>query len=60
VPVLDVAQDHSKYFDWHHTEGDTADKLDPADLSLATAAFANLTWALASAPELLGRTAPLP
>jgi Iap family predicted aminopeptidase len=60
VPVLEVAQDMSKYFDWHHTEGDTSDKIDDATIALATAAFANLTWSLLSAPELLPRTAPAP
>jgi carboxypeptidase Q len=60
VPIVDVLQDMSRYFDWHHTEGDTSDKIDPDDLSRATAAFANLTWALVTAPEVLARTAPVP
>jgi carboxypeptidase Q len=53
VPGLAVAQDMSDYFEWHHTQGDTADKIDPAQLALATAAFASLTWMLADAPERL-------
>jgi hypothetical protein len=60
VPLLDIAQDPAAYFDWHHTAGDTVDKLDPLNLGLATAAFAHLTWALATAPERLPRPAPLP
>ncbi len=53
VPGLAVAQDQSAYFDWHHTQGDTVDKIDPQEIALATAAFAALTWALADAPERL-------
>jgi carboxypeptidase Q len=60
VPIIELGQDFSRYFDWHHTEGDTADKLDPASISQAAAAYANLTWALVSAPEVLPRTAPTP
>jgi carboxypeptidase Q len=53
VPVLDIGQDHTRYFDWHHTTGDTFDKIDPRDLGLATAAFMHLTRSLASAPQRL-------
>ncbi|HEY0708538.1 MAG TPA: M28 family peptidase, partial [Polyangia bacterium] len=55
VPVLQVEQDFTKYFEWHHTEGDTFDKIDAHDLALATAAFANLTWAAATSTTLLPR-----
>ena len=53
VPGLAIAQDQGDYFDWHHTQGDTLDKIDPRELALATAAFASLTWAVADAPERL-------
>ncbi|HEY0714223.1 MAG TPA: peptidase M28 family protein, partial [Polyangia bacterium] len=60
VPVLQVEQDFSKYFEWHHTAADTFDKVDSYDLALATAAFANLTWAAATSSTLLPRGAPSP
>ena len=53
MPGLAVAQDQSAYFDWHHTHGDTLDKVDPLELGLAAAAFASLTWSLADSPERL-------
>ncbi len=40
VPVLDLRQDGTRYFDYHHTANDTVDKIDPATLALASAAFA--------------------
>ncbi len=53
VPVLDVNQDMSAYFDWHHTAADTVDKIDPIDLALEVAAFSVITHALADSPEVL-------
>jgi Zn-dependent M28 family amino/carboxypeptidase len=40
VPVLDLRQDGTRYFDFHHTANDTVDKIDPATLAVAAAAFA--------------------
>jgi carboxypeptidase Q len=40
VPVLDLRQDGTRYFDFHHTANDTVDKIDPPTLALAAAAFA--------------------
>jgi Zn-dependent M28 family amino/carboxypeptidase len=53
VPLLDIAQDTSRYFDWHHSAADTLDKVDPADLARATAAFAWIAWSLADGAEVL-------
>jgi carboxypeptidase Q len=53
VPGLGISQDQGVYFEWHHTQGDTLDKIDPLELALATAAFASLTWAVADTPERL-------
>lgn len=58
VPVLSVAQDTSRYFDWHHTAADTLDKVNPRDLAQATAALAWVAWALAEAREPLPRPEP--
>ena len=32
VPAIDLQQDGTRYFDWHHTPDDTLDKVDPAQL----------------------------
>jgi Zn-dependent M28 family amino/carboxypeptidase len=53
VPVLEVKQDMSTYFDWHHTAADTVDKIDPVDLALAVAAFSTVTQAIADSPTRL-------
>jgi Zn-dependent M28 family amino/carboxypeptidase len=60
VPGLAIAQDQTAYFDWHHTSGDTVDKIDALDIALVAAAFASLTWNLADAPERLPGPAPSP
>ena len=55
VPTVGVAQDVSDYFEWHHTDGDTADKLIPAQLDLAAGIFAAIAVSLVEAKELLPR-----
>jgi hypothetical protein len=60
VPVLDVRQDMSTYFDWHHTAADTVDKIDPIDLALMVSAFAALAHTAAESDELLPRSQPAP
>jgi hypothetical protein len=44
-----------RYFDWHHTPGDTLDKVDPHDLAQATAAMAAMAFVLADMPDVLPR-----
>jgi Zn-dependent M28 family amino/carboxypeptidase len=44
VPVVDLSQDGSDYFDYHHTPDDTLDKIDPAALRQNVAAFAALAY----------------
>ena len=58
VPVLSLAQDTSRYFDWHHSAADTLDKVNPRELAEATAALAWMAWALAEAREILPRPEP--
>jgi carboxypeptidase Q len=60
VPGLAITQDQSAYFDWHHTMGDTLDKIDPLEIALVSAAFASLTWSVADAPERLPGPPPGP
>jgi hypothetical protein len=47
VPVFNLQQDGTLYFDNHHTANDTLDKIDPAAVDQATAAYAVLAWLLA-------------
>jgi len=55
VPTLALVDDETKYFWYHHTEGDTMDKLDPRELSACAAAMAVMAWQVADAPEPLPR-----
>jgi hypothetical protein len=55
VPVLDLLQDATRYFDIHHTANDTLDKVDPGVLSQAAAVYATAAWALAEMDGNLGR-----
>lgn len=48
VPVMSLRVDGSRYFWYHHTEGDTFDKLDAAELNQCAAALAVLTWCAAN------------
>jgi len=60
VPGLSIEPDTTLYFDWHHTEADTLDKLDPVELQQSCAAFAAAAWVLADAPGTLPRPDPKP
>lgn len=53
VPVVGVAQDVSEYFEWHHTAGDTVDKIRPRELAQAQAAFFALAHAAANSETRL-------
>ncbi|MDP1823848.1 MAG: M20/M25/M40 family metallo-hydrolase [Archangium sp.] len=55
VPQLDVRQDASRYFDFHHTANDTVDKLDEPQLTQAARAFSTMTWLVAEQPVDFGR-----
>ena len=48
---LDTVAEH--YFDWHHTDADTLDKVQPADLQRAVGMLALLGYVLADMPERL-------
>jgi carboxypeptidase Q len=54
VPVLGLDVDGATYFDYHHTHADTVDKVDPAQLTDATAAMAVAAYILADMPDRLG------
>jgi carboxypeptidase Q len=55
VPMAEVAQDASTYFDYHHSADDTFDKIDPPTLAQATAVFATFAYAVARSTHDLGR-----
>lgn len=54
VPVIDLQQDGTRYFDLHHTPDDTLDKVDPEQLRQNVAAWAVTLDAAANAQESLG------
>lgn len=47
VPQLAMRQENSRYFDIHHSAEDTLDKVDPAEMDKAAAAWAATIWMLA-------------
>lgn len=59
VPWFSLAQDGSTYFDHHHTDNDTIDKIDKQSIDQNTAAWAALLWLAANADVDFGR-APAP
>jgi Zn-dependent M28 family amino/carboxypeptidase len=48
-PVIGMAQDMTRYFDYHHTANDTLDKIDPKQLKQNVAAWAAMVWLAAQA-----------
>jgi hypothetical protein len=57
--TVDLNQDGSRYFDWHHTPDDTLDKVDPAQLRQNVAAWTAMLAAVANAEERI-EPAPRP
>jgi hypothetical protein len=55
VPVFGLWQDTRTYFNYHHTEADTLDKVDPQELAENAAVMAVLAYALANLEEPLPR-----
>ena len=54
VPGLSLNTVGEHYFDWHHTNADTLDKVDPTHLRRAIALLAVMGYVLADMPETLG------
>jgi Zn-dependent M28 family amino/carboxypeptidase len=50
VPVVGLEVDNRTYFDYHHTDADTLDKVDPAQLADDVAAVAALAYVVADMP----------
>jgi Zn-dependent M28 family amino/carboxypeptidase len=47
VPLFDLNQDGTQYFDFHHTADDTLDKIEPAALAQNVAAWTAFAWLVA-------------
>jgi len=54
IAAVDLHQDGTEYFDYHHTVNDTLDKIEPEALAQNTAAYAVLAWLGAQAPVSFG------
>jgi carboxypeptidase Q len=55
VPGMGLDVDGTRYFWYHHSEGDTLDKLDPRDMALCVAALAVMAYVAADLEEPLPR-----
>ena len=53
VPGLAEETTEAHYFDWHHSEADTLDKVDPEDFRKNVASLAVMTYVLADMPGRL-------
>jgi carboxypeptidase Q len=53
VPGLGEETTAAHYFDWHHTEADTLDKVDPVEFRKNVASLAVMTFVLADMPGTL-------
>ena len=53
VPTIGLDTDGRTYFDYHHTDADTLDKVDPAALADDVAAVAALAYVAADLPDRL-------
>ncbi len=54
VPGFGVRTVGTHYFDWHHTNADTFDKIVPREFQLNVASLAVLSYVLADMPERIG------
>jgi carboxypeptidase Q len=56
VPGIGLRVEDSRYFWYHHSEGDTLDKLDPAEVARCVAAMAVMAYVIADLPAGLPRS----
>ena len=54
LPLVDLNQDASRYFDLHHTANDTLDKVNPDHLRQNLAAWVTLTYLTANSTDAFG------
>jgi Zn-dependent M28 family amino/carboxypeptidase len=55
VPLIDLMADGTAYFDYHHTDNDTLDKINKDELDQQAAAFATIAYAAAEMEGDFGR-----
>jgi carboxypeptidase Q len=55
LPAMSLDVDGTKYFSIHHTEADTVDKIDPAEMARCAAAVAVMAYVVADLPQRLGQ-----
>src|SRR6185503_8907724 len=55
VPGMGLSVDGSRYFWYHHSDGDTLDKLDPAEMAKCVAALAIMAYVVADLDHPLPR-----
>jgi Zn-dependent M28 family amino/carboxypeptidase len=60
VPLLGLRSDMTGYFDWHHSQADTLDKIDRTALADGVVAMAAMAYALAEIDPPLPRLPPQP
>ncbi len=58
LPLVDLNQDASRYFDLHHTANDTLDKVDPDNLRQNLAAWVTLVYLTANSTIPFGPVVP--
>jgi len=51
VPTMELDVDGSRYFWYHHSDGDMLDKLDPGELARCVAAMAVMAYVMADLPS---------
>jgi carboxypeptidase Q len=56
VPTMELDVDSSRYFWYHHSEGDMLDKLDPAEMARCVAVMAVMAYVVADLPQPLQHT----
>ncbi|MEX0914711.1 MAG: hypothetical protein WD397_08125 [Wenzhouxiangellaceae bacterium] len=54
LAAVRLSQDGTRYFDYHHSENDTLDKIDPAEMAQNVAAYAVLAWLAVQSPVDFG------
>jgi carboxypeptidase Q len=59
VPSMGLSVDETHYFDVHHTQADTFDKIKQDDFARCVATFAVMIYVAAEMPERLGKTTRL-
>jgi len=53
VPGIGLDVDGTRYFWYHHSDGDTLDKLDPAEMGRCVALMAVMAYVIADLPDRL-------